>query len=66
MSTPDDLENVIKNRMAFFEHLEVNASQIVIPQQIHSPNVEIVNKSGICENTDALITKTPGIIFTTL
>jgi len=39
-------------------------SEIAIPRQTHSANVEIVHKPGIYKDRDALVTKVPGVILT--
>ena len=44
--------------------MNINTHQLAIPQQIHSANVEIVNKPGIYRNTDALITNNKNIVLT--
>lgn len=49
-------ENVCKNRKVLFAQLGIKENQLAIPKQIHSSNVCVVDKPGIYEDCDALVT----------
>lgn len=51
-----DVEKVKRNREILLEQLGLTKDQLAIPKQIHSANVCIVDKPGIYENCDALVT----------
>ncbi len=63
-STADDAHNVEHNRRLFFDELNVEAEQLVFPQQVHSAHAEIASTPGVVANCDALITATPGLYLT--
>jgi YfiH family protein len=52
----DNPKHVELNRLNFFNKIDVDPSQVAIPGQIHSTNVELVTSAGLKKNTDALIT----------
>ena len=56
LHTPDEQQNVQRNRQLFFRELGISRKRIVFPQQVHSANVKIVTKPGIANNCDGLIT----------
>ena len=45
----------LEKRKSFVSNLSLNNNNLVIPHQIHSKNVSIINRSGVYENTDGLI-----------
>ncbi len=45
-----------RNRKIFLEQLGISEDKLALPKQIHSSNVCIVDKPGIYENCDALVT----------
>lgn len=51
-----DPEKIRRNREILFKQLGIVENQLAIPKQIHSSNVCIVDKPGIYENCDALVT----------
>ncbi len=55
LSTPDLIENVQKNRRLLFNTLGIEHEQLVIPEQIHSSNVQYASKPGIHRQCDALV-----------
>ena len=56
LHTPDERQNVQRNRQLFFRELGISRERIVFPRQVHSANVEPVTKPGIVKNCDGLIT----------
>jgi len=62
----DTSQNVVTNRTMIAESMGVKYHNLVIPIQVHSDNIAIVNQTNYqtkFENTDALITNTPGILI---
>ncbi len=59
----DDPEEVKKNRKILLEQVGIPESQLAIPKQVHSSNVCIVDKPGIYEECDALVTDKRGIFL---
>lgn len=49
------------NYKKLLNFLGLEADSIALANQIHGANIEIVDKPGIYEDTDGLITKTPGL-----
>lgn len=49
-------EKVNKNREILLKQLGISKEQLAIPKQIHSSNVCVVDKPGVYENCDALVT----------
>lgn len=49
-------EKVNLSREILFRQLGISMEQIAIPKQIHSSNVCVVDKPGVYENCDALVT----------
>jgi YfiH family protein len=62
-NTNDSKADVEKNREIYFKHLGIERKQIAFPGQVHSDNVEVVEKPGIFPQTDALITNKPNIFL---
>lgn len=65
----DEPQNVITNRAKIAESMGVENSRLVIPSQVHSANIAIVTRENYqetFENTDALVTNTPGILITVM
>jgi len=56
LKTKENRQVVERNRENFFNTLNIKENQLAIPCQIHSANIKVVNKPGIYENTDALVT----------
>lgn len=52
----DDENNVKSNREKFFGSLKIDIKNLAIPKQIHSSNVQVIDKPGSYPETDALIT----------
>lgn len=50
-----------KNYHALIEQLGLQRESIVLANQVHGSHIEIVEKPGVCKNTDGLITKTAGL-----
>jgi len=64
LSTPDNKNDVKKNRKLFFDHLKIDPKDLAIPRQIHSDNIILVDKPGIYSDCDALVTGNRGVILT--
>lgn len=56
LSVQDISENVFENRRYFFKRLGLIESNIAIQRQIHGDNITVVDKGGICGESDAMIT----------
>ncbi len=56
ISVGDDPDNVRKNRDRFFGELNIDLSRIAFPLQVHSSNVQYVEKPGRYLRTDGLTT----------
>ncbi len=63
-NTKDDPLNVDRNRGIFFDALNIDKQRCVFPSQVHSANIEIVDKPGIVSNCDALITREKNLYLT--
>jgi YfiH family protein len=72
----DDPDNVLKNRRRFAEAIGIPLNQFTIAKQIHSGNVRVVSDElrgsgstdheNAIEDTDAMVTDTPGICLIVL
>ncbi|MBN1656767.1 MAG: peptidoglycan editing factor PgeF [Anaerolineae bacterium] len=63
-SSGDDPEAVGENHRRIYAHLGIDAQQVVSPHQVHGNHVALVTARDAgrrFENTDGLITRTPGI-----
>ncbi len=56
LNVGDDLAIVLENREYFFSNLRLKNDEIVYQNQIHSDIITIVESSGNCGESDALIT----------
>lgn len=73
--TPDDPENVTKNRNAVFQSLCKDAA-VVVPQQVHRDRVAVIRKESLSgeegdsilhfPETDASVTDVPQVLLTSL
>jgi len=52
----DDKERVKQNREVFFNSIKINEKNIAFQKQTHSDNVLIINRPGIYNNCDGLLT----------
>lgn len=60
----DDLEHVRENHERICRALDIQRSDMVSPHQVHSATVRVVDereRGQVCEQTDALVTATPGV-----
>jgi YfiH family protein len=57
----DNPENVKANRVEFLGKLGIKESSLAVPHQIHSTNIEIVDKPGFYTDRDGLITQTKNV-----
>ena len=55
ISHNDNNYKKLDKRKLFVSNLSLESDNLVIPNQIHSKNVSIINRSGIYNNTDGLI-----------
>lgn len=60
-SISDDREIVEKNRKEFFEQIGLSNESISFQRQIHSDIIQVVDCSGDCGQSDALITNKKGL-----
>lgn len=56
LSVGDDERIVKENREAFFNYFGLTTSQIAFQMQIHSDIITPVDKAGVCNESDAMIT----------
>jgi YfiH family protein len=63
-NTKDDAKNIEKNKKLFFNRLNINKSRCVFPIQVHSDTIVTVNRPGIIDHCDALITKEKNLFLT--
>jgi len=56
-------ENVRNNRDKFFGSLGIDQKSLAIPQQVHSDEIEIINKPGYYTGCDGLITSNKNVFL---
>lgn len=61
INTIDQQENIQYNRNQFYNILGVHANHLAYPQQVHEDHVAVVIKPAELHQTDAVITKIPGL-----
>ncbi|HMD14135.1 MAG TPA: polyphenol oxidase family protein, partial [Bacteroidota bacterium] len=61
LSVGDDEANVKENRHRFFSSLGIAIETLAIPRQVHGEVVRAVDRPGIFEQTDALVTNSSDI-----
>ena len=59
----DDPKIVQRNRLNFFDKLNIDPANIILPGQTHSTNIKIVRSPGEAINTDALISNSPNLFL---
>jgi YfiH family protein len=59
----DNEGNVKRNRDKFFNSLGIDQKLLAIPQQVHSDNIQIIDKPGFYPDTDGLITQEKNIFL---
>lgn len=59
----DNPEHVKANREAFLDSLEISEERLAVPHQIHSSNIQIIDKPGFYDNTDGLITREKNVFM---
>jgi polyphenol oxidase len=63
MSTGDEAEVVLKNRIAVFSSLGFSSSQVAFAGQVHGHRVQQVSSPGLFRQTDGLVTDQPGLLL---
>lgn len=61
LKTTTDTEIIKKNYQRLFKEIGLERESIALANQIHGSNTRIIEKPGIYEKTDGLVTKTPGL-----
>jgi len=56
-------DEVDRNREMYLNATGLSVDKLVIARQVHGNHVEVVNKPGIADNTDALITNQHGLVL---
>ncbi len=51
----DKSEVVKRNRLNYYKNLNIDPTKVILPGQIHSANITVVNSGGQAGNSDALI-----------
>jgi len=59
----DDKERVKQNRKLFFNSIKIDENNIAFQKQTHSNNVLIINKPGIYNNCDGLLTNKKNVFL---
>lgn len=60
-NTPENKEQVAKNRLALLASLNLNENHVAYADQVHSNRIRRVTEGGIYPSTDGLITQMPGL-----
>ncbi len=60
-SVGDDSNIVDGNRKKFFNQLGFESSDVAFQKQVHGDKITVIEKSGLCGESDAMITKVSGI-----
>ena len=65
LNSKDKKSNVLKNRTIALKKIGLNKKNLIIPKQIHSNKIKIVNENSIDQNikTDGLLTKSNKIVL---
>ena len=63
LSTNDQREHVLENRRRLFESVGFSLDRLAIAGQVHGVECEVVAKPGLYEETDALVSRVPGILL---
>ena len=65
LNSKDKKSNVLKNRIIALKKIGLNKKNLIIPKQIHSNKIKIVNENSIDQNikTDGLLTKSNKIVL---
>lgn len=61
LSVDDDSKLVKENRAAFFSSLGLSEDKVAFQKQVHEDGISIVDKGGLCGESDAIITSQPGV-----
>ncbi|PJA98191.1 MAG: peptidoglycan editing factor PgeF [Ignavibacteriales bacterium CG_4_9_14_3_um_filter_30_11] len=61
LSVGDDKDIVLENRKSFFNSLDLLSENVALQKQIHGTNITIIEKAGLYDDSDALITTKKGI-----
>ena len=56
----------INNRKGFVENLGYNPSNLVIPNQVHSDKIKLVDNPCLIEDIDGIITKNKSLVLSVL
>ena len=65
LNSKDKKSNVLKNRIIALEKIGLNKKNLIIPNQIHSNKIKIVDENSINQNitADGLLTKSNKIVL---
>ena len=65
LNSKDKKRNVLRNRIIALKKIGLNKKKLIIPNQIHSNKIKIVNENSINKtiNADALLTKSNKIVL---
>lgn len=64
LTSGDNITHVKANRELLFDYFGLKSDQLAIPSQVHSHIVKIVDKPGIYQDCDALISDKPNLYLT--
>ncbi len=61
--TTDRPESVRENYRILYDFLSVEEERVALMRQVHSGTVRVVDRGGISDDTDGLLTATPGVLL---
>jgi polyphenol oxidase len=61
--TPDRGESVGKNYRILYDSIPIREEQAALMRQVHSATVQVVERGGVSDDTDGLLTATPGVLL---
>lgn len=62
-NTGDNDKNVHENRRILLNTLGIDERNLAVPEQIHSANIEVIEKGGFYDKCDGLITDRKGVVL---
>ena len=60
----DEKARIMHNRLLFFKRFYIDPARVAYARQIHSGNVQVIDRPGSYDNCDALITRQKNIYLT--
>lgn len=63
LNTDDDPSQIKANQQRILKFLQLEGSEVAFARQVHGDHIKTVDQGGIYPDTDALITKKPGLML---